>query len=62
MKLILAFIASSFAMLSVNSCKECTTCTKYPAPDIKLCKKDYASTESYNEAFRQTTAQGYTCD
>lgn len=62
MKKILLFVAVAFLMISANSCRQCTLCTKYPEPDRELCKADYASTESYNEAFRQVTGAGYDCE
>lgn len=62
MKTILLSVIASLFLLTANSCKQCTLCTNYPQPDVELCKKDYASTESYNEAFRQTTGAGYDCE
>jgi hypothetical protein len=49
------------SMLLATSCNKCAVCTKYPAKDIELCKKDFASDDSYNMAFRQTEAMGYDC-
>jgi hypothetical protein len=48
-------------LLLAGSCNNCTECTKYPEPDIKLCKKDFASDDSYNEAYRYTIWLGYDC-
>jgi hypothetical protein len=59
------YIAITFlaaAMFSITSCKQCTECTKYPGDPIKLCKKDYASDDSYNDRFRYLVSEGYRCD
>jgi hypothetical protein len=61
MKTALILVFLSFGLLSINACKQCTDCTKYPSPDIKLCKKDYASDDSYNQAYRYTISLGYNC-
>ncbi len=62
MKATLILLVTAFLILTVNSCKQCTECVKYPAKDIKLCKKDYASDDSYTQAYRYITSQGYDCD
>lgn len=62
MRIFFALFATAFILVSVNSCKQCTMCVKYRSPDIKLCKKDYPSTESYNDVYRQTIGQGYDCE
>lgn len=50
-------------MLFASSCRDCTDCTKYPPGDnVKICKKDYASTQSYNDAYRDLQIRGYDCE
>lgn len=61
MRAFFAFLMIVLA-LSTQSCRQCTTCTAYPAPTEKLCKKDYASDDSYTQAFHHLEAQGYKCD
>ncbi|MFM2305771.1 MAG: hypothetical protein RLZZ367_440 [Bacteroidota bacterium] len=61
MKTVTLFFAVATLLLSASSCKNCSTCHKYPAPDVELCKKDFASDDSYNAAFRQYEGQGYDC-
>ncbi|MBP6731707.1 MAG: hypothetical protein KA149_06600 [Chitinophagales bacterium] len=61
MKTILTLFAATLLICSVNSCSQCSECYKYPEPNVKLCKKDFASDESYAQAFRQTEGQGYDC-
>lgn len=57
------FVALAFCLLlSFSSCKQCTECTKFPGDPVKLCKKDYASDDSYNSAYKHLIAQGYKCD
>jgi hypothetical protein len=53
-----------FAILTFcfQSCKQCTECTKFPGEPLKLCKKDYASDDSYNAAYKHAIADGYKCD
>jgi hypothetical protein len=55
-------LLTAFALFAFASCRECTECLKYPSPDIKLCKKDFASDDSYTAAYRQVVADGYDCD
>lgn len=62
MKSTLVIIVCVLFLLSFNSCRQCTNCVKYPAPDEKLCKKDFASAESYDDAYKHLVAQGYDCD
>ena len=62
MKTAFILLASCLLLLSVNSCKQCSTCRKYPMPDVKLCKSDYASDDSYAQAFRNQEGMGYDCE
>ncbi|HLP19082.1 MAG TPA: hypothetical protein VK174_02205 [Chitinophagales bacterium] len=62
MKTILLFFAMAAILFSVNSCKNCTVCHNYPAAHVELCKKDFASDDSYNSAFRSYEGMGYECD
>jgi hypothetical protein len=62
MKPLVILFASAFILFSANSCKQCSTCRKYPATDVKLCKSDFASEDSYAQAFRQQEALGYNCE
>lgn len=49
---------------SVSGCRNCIECTKFPSANdtVELCKKDYASDDSYNSAYRNLSAAGYTCE
>ncbi|MCX6200518.1 MAG: hypothetical protein NTY88_15060 [Bacteroidetes bacterium] len=62
MKSILVITVSLFLACSFNSCKNCTTCTRYPNVNDKfeMCKKDY-SDDSYNQAYRYYESLGYKC-
>jgi hypothetical protein len=60
MKAITLLVAVLLAC-TINACKNCDECVKYPEPDITLCKKDFASDESYDAAYRYTISQGYDC-
>ncbi|MBS1614159.1 MAG: hypothetical protein JST49_15170 [Bacteroidetes bacterium] len=62
MKTIVTLLAVAAILFTATSCKNCTECTKYPGDTIELCKKDYASDDSYNAAYKYTIAQGYKCD
>jgi len=62
MKAFFTLLSVTFILLSTNSCKNCSTCRKYPAKDEQLCKKDYASDDSYAQAFRYWEGQGYDCE
>ncbi len=62
MKAIFILSVSLLLILSANSCKQCTECHNYPQKDIELCKKDFASDDSYTQAYRYTTSLGYDCD
>ncbi len=62
MKTFVILIFSAFTLLSANSCNKCSTCRNYPLPDEKLCKKDFASDDSYAAAFRQKESEGYDCE
>ncbi len=53
---------SFFLLGSINSCKQCSTCRKYPAADVKLCKKDFATDDSFSQAFHYQESLGYNCD
>ncbi len=57
-------ILLSCVMLSVSGCRKCIECTKFPSANdtVKLCKKDYASDDSYNSAYRNLSAAGYKCE
>lgn len=61
MKSFLLLASFSCALLLMQSCGYCTRCVQYPKESVKLCKKDFASDESYNQAFRQLTYEGYDC-
>ena len=60
MRAIYALMAVVF-FLSVQGCKQCIECSKYPAPTEKLCKKDFASDDSYSQAFHYLEGNGYDC-
>ena len=62
MKTITLFFAVATLLLSVSSCKNCSTCRNYPAKDVELCRKDFATDDSFNAAFRNYEGQGYDCD
>lgn len=62
MKTTFILLFSSFLLLSANSCKQCSTCRKYPAEDVKLCRSDYATDDSYSQAFRYQESLGYDCE
>lgn len=62
MKTILTFVIAAFALGSITSCGNCTECTKIHEETIELCKKDYASDDSYNSVYKYTISQGYKCD
>jgi len=55
-------LLTSFTLLVANSCKQCGTCRKYPAKDVELCRSDYATEDSYAQAFRYQEGQGYDCE
>lgn len=61
-KLLTLFLG--LGILTASSCKNCTECTRYPNANdtVELCKKDYASDDSYNNAFKHLVADGYKCD
>ncbi len=63
MKSIIITAASVFFICSFTSCKQCTSCTKYPNVNDRfdMCKKDYASDDSYNQAYRYYESLGYKC-
>jgi hypothetical protein len=61
MKAIVILLISSCGLFTASSCRQCTVCHKYPQPDIELCKKDYASDDSYDGAYRYTISLGYDC-
>lgn len=50
--------------LFFSSCEQCTDCVKYPKTNdkVKLCKKDFASDDSYNAYYRQLVYDGYRCE
>lgn len=57
------FLLITFVLaITIQSCKQCTECVKYPGDPIKLCKKDYASDDSYDAAYKHAIADGYKCD
>ncbi|MBK7149763.1 MAG: hypothetical protein IPH78_13340 [Bacteroidetes bacterium] len=60
-KIILSFAVLAL-MLSVNSCKKCTTCTKASSPDLKFCENDYSSKDDYDDAVALATLGGYDCN
>jgi hypothetical protein len=62
MKTIIILLAGAFILFSASSCKQCSTCRKYPAKDMQLCKKDFATNDSYTDAFHYWEAQGYDCE
>ncbi|MES2620922.1 MAG: hypothetical protein V4615_08720 [Bacteroidota bacterium] len=62
MKSFFVFLVCCLALFSANSCKQCTECHNYPKKDIELCKKDFASSDSYAQAYRYTLSLGYDCD
>lgn len=64
MKKILPLFLIVVSLTAITSCKRCFECVRYPnANDTeKLCRGDYASDDSYNDAYRQLTAQGYRCN
>ena len=62
MKTAFILLITSFTLLGASSCKQCTTCRKYPATDVRLCKSHYASDDSYAQAFRYQEGQGYDCE
>lgn len=62
MKTTLLLAAFAILTLGAQSCKQCTECTKYPGEPLKLCKKDYASDDSYDAAYKHAIADGYKCD
>lgn len=51
-------------LFTFNSCKNCTTCTRYPAANDsqKFCRADYASEDSYTQAYHYLQSQGYRCE
>ncbi len=48
-------------MISVNSCKKCTTCTKSGSPDLKYCENQYSTKDAYDDAVALATLGGYDC-
>ncbi|MBK7148531.1 MAG: hypothetical protein IPH78_06815 [Bacteroidetes bacterium] len=52
------------AILAFSACRNCIECTKYPSANdtVDLCKKDYASDDSYSDAYRNLVADGYRCE
>ncbi len=51
-----------FLLFSASSCKQCGMCHKYPAKDVELCRKDFATEDSYAQAFRYQESLGYDCE
>gem|GEM_PF-4565186 len=62
MKTIAISIIALLSLTALSSCDQCTECNKYPGKTIELCKKDFASDDSYTAAYHQAIADGYTCD
>jgi len=62
MKSVFAFLITGCILFTANSCKQCSTCRKYPAKDVQLCKKDFASDDSFAQAFRYQESLGYDCE
>jgi hypothetical protein len=52
------------AIAATESCKQCTQCVKYPGANDtqKLCRKDFATDDSYTQAFHYYTSLGYRCE
>ncbi|MBP7390161.1 MAG: hypothetical protein KA841_07135 [Chitinophagales bacterium] len=61
-KLLIALLV--VVITGFSSCRNCIECTKYPNANdtVDLCKKDYASDDSYNDAYRNLVADGYRCE
>ena len=55
-------LISAFLLFFANSCKQCGMCRKYPAKDVELCRKDFATEDSYAQAFRYQESLGYDCE
>lgn len=62
MKTIFILLITSCFLFTTSSCKQCSTCRKYPAADVKLCKKDFATDDSFSQAFHYQESLGYNCD
>lgn len=56
-------LAGVLSLFTFQSCKQCTECVRYAGgiDNQKLCKKDYASDDSYTAAFHYLEANGYDC-
>ncbi|MDB5282948.1 MAG: hypothetical protein JWO06_2023 [Bacteroidota bacterium] len=61
MKRISVLFIAVIALLTINSCKQCATCTIYPGKTQKICRDTYESNDSYYKAFHLLESQGYTC-
>ena len=62
MRIALILLVSFFLLSTVNSCTQCNTCRKYPATDVKLCKKDFATEDSFSQAIHYQESLGYNCE
>ena len=62
MKTLFILLITSGLMFTANSCTQCNTCRKYPAADVKLCKKDFASDDSFTQAIHYQQSLGYNCE
>lgn len=62
MKTIVTLVIGAFTIVGMNSCDQCTECTKPGADAQELCKQDYASNDSYDAAYKLLVSQGYDCD
>ena len=60
MKKIMLSVFAFVVIATVSSCK-CSTCIKDNAPDVKICKDDYNTTNDYNDAVRFAKDFGYKC-
>lgn len=50
-------------LMYFSSCRNCTTCTKYPPGETeKICRGDYNSSDSYNAAYRDLQIRGFDCE
>lgn len=60
-KICLLGLLAAFVLINFSSCTKCAECYKWNTPTEKICRDDFPSKDSYNDAFRGLQVAGYEC-
>jgi len=60
-KVLLIAMLASVAMSTV-ACKKCQTCVETNAPDLEVCRDDFATVQQFDAVIITYENAGYTCN